>query len=109
MTHNILLWGTGERARNYIKAGYFKKCNILGCVDTYKKSDSFMDYKVYTLADMREIIESLDYVVIANRYFAEILALCAESGINWEKVIITDNVQEPFFQELFQKLKIISE
>lgn len=109
MAYNILLWGTGERTRNYIKKQYFRKSNILGCIDTYKKSDLYMDYKVYALADIKEIIESVDYIVIANCYFAEIIALCIEEGISWSKLIITDNVREPVFQRLFKKLMIVSE
>lgn len=109
MIYNILLWGTGERARNYIRKQYFKNCNILGCVDTYKKLKIFMGYTVYTSTSICKIIESVDYIVIATRYFAEILALCAESGIDWNKIIITDNIQEPLYQELFKKLKNVSE
>ena len=59
MKHNILLWGTGDRAKRFIDNKYFDYCNILGFVDTYKKDFSFSNYPVYSPMEMKELIDKV--------------------------------------------------
>ncbi len=109
MSCKIILWGTGIRVQGLIKQGYFEKCIILGFIDTYKSADSFMGYKVYYPKDVRSIEESIDYIVIANQYFAENLEQCIELGLDWDKIALAYNVQEPLFYKKFLNLKYVSE
>ena len=70
MKYNIILWGTGERAKYRIKEGCFEECNIVGFIDTYKKEDSFMGYEVFTPEMLIEKIDKVDYLVIVTKYWA---------------------------------------
>ncbi len=108
MKHNILLWGTGDRAKRFIDNKYFDYCNILGFVDTYKKDFSFSNYPVYSPMEMKELIDKVEYIVIVNYYFLENIELCKELGIDCNKIVITYNVQEPEIEKKFEKLKEIS-
>ena len=108
MKYNIILWGTGERAKYRIKEGCFEECNIVGFIDTYKKEDSFMGYEVFTPEMLIEKIDKVDYLVIVTKYFAEIMEICIKLGIVCEKIVITDNVQEPIFYDKFLRLEKIS-
>lgn len=109
MKSDILLWGTGERAKNIIEQNFLEKYHIVCFIDTYKKEDYFMGYRVFYPEELKNIMPQADYLIIVNRHFIENMALCAEMGISWEKIIITDNVQEPVFCDRFLKLKEISE
>ena len=109
MNYKIIIWGTGERARKLVERKYFETCDIQGFVDTYKKEKSFLGYNVVDILDLPDSLKSIDYLVIANQYFIEILALCAELKIDRDRIVITDNVQDSVFQEMFLRLKDISE
>ncbi len=109
MNYKIIIWGTGERARKLVERKYFETCDIQGFVDTYKKEKSFLGYNVFDILDLPDSLKSIDYLVIANQYFIEILALCAELKIDRDRIVITDNVQDSVFQEMFLRLKDISE
>lgn len=109
MKYNIFIWGTGERAQYFIQKEYFRRCEISGFIDTYKKQDYFAGYKVYTPEEMMEIIDQADFIIISNQYFSEILGLCEELGIAWEKVLITVYINEPFFYKKMKKIKEVSE
>ena len=108
MKYNIFLWGTGERAKQRMEEGCFEECNIIGIVDTYKKENYFMGYEVFTPEMLVEKMAQVDYLVIVTRYYAEIMELCAKLGIGWDKIVITDNVQEPIFGDKFLRLKNVS-
>ena len=108
MKSKIILWGTGERAERFIKKNYFSECTIISFVDTYKKENSFMGYNIISPSKLKETIEQIDYLVIVNQYFGEILELCIELGVEWDKIIITDNVCEPLYHNRFIQLKKVS-
>ncbi|GFI46950.1 8-demethyl-8-(2,3-dimethoxy-alpha-L-rhamnosyl)-tetracenomycin-C 4'-O-methyltransferase [Lachnospiraceae bacterium] len=106
--YRILIWGTGKRAENYLLKNYFCNCEIIGFIDTYKKDDRFMQHKVFRPEDLPEIKDFFDYIVIVTQYFCEIIELCLQYGINNQKIVITDYVQEPLFIGYYEKLKFIS-
>lgn len=109
MERTIILWGTGERARQFLERGYFKACRIYGFVDTYSKNESFLGYRVYAPEDLKEILKEADALVIANQYFGEILEACIEMGLEWEKIVLTDHVREPICYKRFLKLAEFSQ
>lgn len=109
MKYNILLWGTGERAKKILEKDLLKNCNILGIVDTFKKHDYFFNYKVYLPNEIKTMIDNINYLIIANQYFMDNLELCLELEIDWNKILITNNVQDAFLFPKFSKLKSISE
>lgn len=109
MKYNIILWGTGDRARRLVEEKFFDECNILGYVDTYKHSEYFMGCKVFSATDLKKVMEQADYLIIVNQYFAEIIEFCQKSGVDSRKIVITDNVQEPTFYDKFLNLKKVSE
>ena len=80
----ILIWGTGDRANAYIKAGYFKDCMIKGFIDTYGSAGTYQGYDVYRPAELARVYESIDYIVIANEFYEEILQQCEILGIGAE-------------------------
>lgn len=89
--------------------GFQQAGELVGFVDTYQGNTSYMQYRVYFPADAAKMMGTVDYLIIANAYFAENVALCIQLGIDLRKVVITDNVQVPGFQEMFFRLKNISE
>lgn len=109
MKNRILIWGTGKRVKNYMKKAYFGRCSIEGFVDTYKSDSLFMGCPVYEPTEIPDIMEKIDYLIIANQYFMEILDLCVTLKIDWDKIVLTDAVAEPLFNRLFEKLESISE
>ena len=109
MKNTILIWGTGQRTKKYLNKAYFENCSVKGFVDTYKSEGVFMGYPVYSPNEISEIIDKIDYLVIANQYFTEILEICVNLKIEWNKIVITDYVEEPLFHSLFKRLEIISE
>ena len=105
----ILIWGTGDRANAYIKAGYFKDCMIKGFIDTYGSAGTYQGYDVYRPAELARVYESIDYIVIANEFYEEILQQCERLGIGAEKVVLTDNIQLRPYHGYYLRLKDVAE
>lgn len=109
MKYNILIWGTGDRTKSYIERGYFSSCNIMGFVDSYKKNDEFMNCGVYFPEEINEKLSAVDHLVICTEYFEDILEKCMNLKVDLRKIVLTDNIQTPFFKSMFLKLKGVSE
>ncbi len=108
MKHTILIWGTGERAKKLLDRGCFDACETEGFVDTYQKGSDFMGRPVYRPEEAAEIMSYVDYMVIANEYFEEILEQCRGLEIDTDKLVLTDNVQAAVLRELFLRLEAVS-
>lgn len=110
MSYKFLLWGTAKRAEMIMADKSFQQAGeLVGFVDTYRGNAEYMRRKVYSPADAAKMMEGVDYLILANSYFAENIALCIQLGIDLRKVVITDNVQIPGFQEMFLRLRDISQ
>ena len=108
MKHTILIWGTGGRAKKLLDRGCFDACETEGFVDTYQKGSDFMGRPVYRPEEAAEIMSYVDYLVIANEYFEEILEQCRGLEIDTDKLVLTDNVQAAVLRELFLRLEAVS-
>ena len=104
----IVLWGRGDRVKRYMKFNYFKNCEIVGFVDTYNFGSLFCEKIVFSPTHLTEIIDDVDYVVIATQYFSEIYYKCLDMGILKEKIILTDIVQEDIFSQNIDRIKDLS-
>lgn len=107
--YKLVLWGTGKRTEFCFRERFLEKHEIIGIVDTYKKTELFHSIAVYEPYDLLKLMENADYLVVLNRYYDEILRQCWEMNISLEKIIISDNVKGVFFSECFERLKLLSE
>lgn len=108
-SYKLILWGTGGRAEGCLKEGFFSKHDIVAIIDNKKKKDFFHAIKVCRPNELYNLIKDVDYLVILNQYYDEILEQCWELHIPFEKIVITDNVKGIFFSKCFLKLKDISD
>lgn len=106
--YNILIWGTGERARNFMERNIFNECSIIGFIDTYQRAECFKGYEVYKPEHLESLLPNIDYVVIATEYFAEILEFCRKRYILWDKFVITDHIEDPVYEERWKPLEYIA-
>lgn len=107
---NILIWGAGERAHRMLEKRYFDSHNILAFVDSNKELTRINEYNVYIPIEAKELFKQVDYVVIANRYYAEIVVELSEMNVEWKKIVITDYVKDDgLYFRMFDRLKNLSE
>lgn len=83
----LLIWGTGAIAQQVLHNSL--NGEIIGFIETYKKTDNFNDKPVYGID---EIPVSYDYIVVANTYVNEIYKECIERNINLNKIIFLKGV-----------------
>lgn len=50
--YKIVLYGTGQRAKEYMQTGFFKQCDVIGFVCTVKKQESFSGKPVFSLDEI---------------------------------------------------------
>lgn len=100
----IAIWGLGDRAHVFMKFGFFHKHKIVACIDTAKRNEKFYDRDVYEPAWLLNNMEDIDYLVITTYHFSEIYNWCINMKIPREKIILTDLVKDPIFE---QKLDVI--
>jgi len=108
MKKKIVLWGLGERLNRYMKFDYFSNCEIQAFIDTYKKEGIFYGRQVYAPDVLPQLIDEIDYLVIATQYFSEIYNLCMQMHIPKEKIILTDIVNEDMFHVDLDVINAIS-
>ena len=106
--YNIIIWGTGERTKACLNKNYFSETNIICFIDSNKKTDIFEGLPVYEPFELKKLMPKIDYIVILNQYYNEILKECWKLNIDLNKVVITDNIQGVFFSECFNRLKLLS-
>lgn len=103
----ILVWGVGDRTDKYVKFDYFNKAEIVGFIDS-KKEGRFNGIRIYNPSQVYNLSLTVDYVVISTFYFSEIFDFCIRQGVPREKLIITDQVEEPIFGDNLIKLEDVS-
>lgn len=100
----IAIWGIGRRTNKYVNFDYFSNCEIVAFIDTYKYGDFYFGKMVYSPIYLKEIINDIDYVVVASQNFSEIYSECVNLGLPKEKIVLTDLVHERVY---FQNIEII--
>lgn len=86
--NKILIWGTGNYAKQFIENGYAGE--IIGFIETHKTKYEFLEMPVYR---SDEIPSQFDYIVVANSYTAEIYDTCRQLHLDMEKVIFLYSIQ----------------
>ena len=86
--NNLLIWGTGNIAKQFIENKYSGK--IIGFIETKKTKDQFMQLPVY---DSSEIPKEYDYIIIANSHGDEIYKLCLQTNLDMSKLIFLYNIK----------------
>lgn len=104
----ILIWGLGERTKNYIRRRFFSKCQIIGFIDVKPESDEYEGIKVYSLDNMNEIMEYADYIVICNQIYNGAIEICFDLGISKDKIVFTEGLEEMFFNQDTETISNIS-
>lgn len=104
--YKVVLWGCGLRTEDFIRYSWLKDCEIVGVVDKNSKKDNFFGYKVINSGLVtREFSESIDYIIISNQHFLEIMGECLSKGISIDKMVITENVIEPMLSDRYAPIK----
>lgn len=103
--NKILLWGTGDRSRNFISKKLLEDVEIVAVVDSYGNFTTFEGYEVIKPSEIYNYIDCIDYIVICNQYYQEITIKIVELDISLEKVIITDHVLDGIFKECYERGK----
>lgn len=84
----LLIWGTGNIAKEFIANGY--NGEIVGFIETNKTTTAFMNKPVYASDD---IPVDYDYIVVANSYATEIYQMCIKLAIDTDKLIFLNSVK----------------
>ena len=87
--YNLLIWGTGQIAKQFIANGY--SGNIIGFIETNKSKDLFMNKPVY---DSTNIPKEYDFIIVANIYATEIYDVCRKLKIDQSKIIFLYGIRE---------------
>ena len=88
----VYIWGTGQKAREYLSKSEIKDEQILGFVQSAKTMDTFYGKKVFAPEEivLREYEYILVCVMCATR---NIYNLCIQMNIPKEKLIFMDNFE----------------
>lgn len=105
----IFIWGVGERTEYYILMDYFKDCNIEGYICSQKTETSYKGKPLYSLDELTVVQDNVDYIVIANEFFEEIITACIEKKIDLEKIVITDNIPLEPYKTYYHRVELVSE
>lgn len=107
--YKLLIWGTGKRADEYMKGGYFDGNSIEGFIDSARKTEFFYGYPVFEPQAAYGMSKTVDYIVIATTYYAEIYRMLIDNDVPREKIVFTDSVQEHPYMNDDEIVKKISE
>lgn len=104
----IILWGIGQRTKEYMRMGFFEQCDIIGFGCTEKRQEAFMGRPVFSLAEVYNMQNQLDYIVISNEFYEEIIEECISKGIDVDKIVITDNIPVNPYRKYYKRVKQLS-
>ena len=85
----LLIWGTGDTARQFIDNEY--NGEIIGFIETDKSCSTFMDKPVY---GGHEIPDEYDYIIVANTHTAEIYDFCFKLHMDLSHIIFLCHVKK---------------
>ncbi len=102
----VLVWGAGRRTDYFLRKGLFgDKCSITAIIDSYSNDSVFNKYKIIRPDEICRYLQEIDYIVVCNQFYHEILKQITSLGIVWSKVIITDRNDEYPYNEMFERGK----
>lgn len=107
MKTKILLWGAGNRTREFFQTGFFTNCEIIAIVDSFSERQIYFGYPVIRPGRILEFFDKIDFIVICNQFYIEIIDAIKDLGISLDKVIITDHSLDPVYRQCFERAKDI--
>ncbi len=89
---NIYIWGTGQKAREYLSRGEVADRQLLGFIQSKRTEETFYGKKV--LEPQEVVLAERDYILVCVMFATrEIYGLCMKADIPVERVIFMDNVE----------------
>lgn len=104
----IAIWGCGDRAKYYMEANYFSAADIVAFVETEPSKEMFEGYKVIAAKELDQYISDLDYVVIANEFFENIIQFFKQNSMSLDKLVLTEYICLDEFEQYVYPLKSIA-
>lgn len=101
----IIVWGTGNNARQMMKDHCFDAAKIVCFVDTYRKIDSFEGFPVIIPEDIQKY--EYDWIVISLAKPEEVYEKCKSLKIDDEKIIIVYNTIMKGHEYHSQNIKLV--
>ncbi len=101
---NILVWGAGNRTKEYLEKGYFDRYRVVAIVDTYKKEE---EYRGIPIIEPNEIClyNDISFIVISNNYYIDVIEKLKSLNEDLCKVVITDAIEYPPYNQYYKRLK----
>lgn len=89
----LLIWGTGFIARKVIDNGL--NGEIVGFIETKKSREAFERKPIYNVDEVRALLDTIDFIVIANACVEDVYRSCMDKGIDLNKIIFLNKVKVP--------------
>ncbi len=105
----IFIWGIGERTEYYLNMNFFSNCKIEGYICTDKQTDYYRNMPVYSVDELTNLQNEVDFIVIANEFYEEIIKECISKKINTDKIVITDNIPLEPYKTYYKRVKNVSD
>lgn len=106
--YKVLLWGCSVRTADFLRYNWLKDCEIGGIIDKNNKLVSFEGYPILPAARIKEYSENVDYIILSNQHFGEIINYCINEQVDWEKLVITENVIEPLLEDRYAPMEYLA-
>lgn len=108
MKAKVLIWGAGQRTKDFIGNGFLKNCEIIAIVDSFYEHQSYLSYHVIKPNNISDYLDRIDFIVICNQFYVEIIGQIKELGLPLDRVIITDHsFDDPVYRECYERAKDI--
>ncbi len=104
----IFVWGIGERLKYFMLMEYLNQKDILAYIVSNKECEEYMSKPVYDINDLVKHQDDVDYIVIANEFYQEILQLCHDNNIDMNKIILTDNIPLEPYRKYYKRVEKVS-
>lgn len=89
---NVYIWGTGEKAEEYLSKNEITDRQLLGFIQSRKTQEMFYGKKVFEPQEV--VLGERDYILVCVMFWTrDICSLCMRFGIPIEKVIFLDNFE----------------
>lgn len=89
---NIYIWGTGQKAKEYLLKGEITDEQLLGFIQSKKTEEMFCGKRVFEPQEV--VLGKCDYILVCVMFATrDISGLCMEANIPMEKVLFLDTVE----------------
>lgn len=89
---NIYIWGTGQKAKEYLSKGEISDCQLLGFIQSRKTEEMFCGKKVFELDEVK--LGEQEYILVCVMFATrDIARLCMKANIPMDKVFFLDTVE----------------